>query len=62
VLVELGLAERDGDMLSLVPASGRCDPAASSTYARAEARRRDALERIARAAPRQSRAPAASTM
>jgi hypothetical protein len=62
VLVELGLAERDGDTLCLVPVSGRSDPAASSTYARAEARRRDALERIARAATRQSRAPAASTM
>jgi hypothetical protein len=62
VLVELGLAVRDGDTLCLVSASGRSDPAASSTYGRAEARRRDALERIARAAARQSRAPAASTM
>ena len=33
-----------------------------ATYARAEARRRDALERIARAGAHQSRAPAASTM
>jgi single-stranded-DNA-specific exonuclease len=62
VLVELGLAERDGDMLFLVAASGRSDPAGSPTYARAEARRRDALARIVRAGAHQSRAPAASTM
>ena len=62
VLVELGLAERDGDTLSLAAPSGRSDPARSATYARAETRRLDALERIARAGAHQSRAPAASTM
>jgi single-stranded-DNA-specific exonuclease len=62
VLVELGLAEREGDALCLVARSGKSDPSASATYARAEARRRDALERIARAAGGQSRATAASTM
>jgi single-stranded-DNA-specific exonuclease len=62
VLVELGLAERDGDTVCLVSPSGRSDPARSATYARAEARRLDALERITRAGAQQSRAPAASTM
>jgi hypothetical protein len=62
VLVELGLAERDGARLCLATPSGRSDPATSATYARAEARRRDALARIVRAGARQSRAPAASTM
>jgi single-stranded-DNA-specific exonuclease len=62
VLVELGLAERDGDGLRLVAPRGKSDPSGSPTYARAEARRRDALARIERAGGRQSRAPAARTM
>ena len=62
VLVELGLAERDGDVLCLAAPSGRSDPSRSATYARADARRRDALERIARASAHQSRRPTASTM
>jgi single-stranded-DNA-specific exonuclease len=62
VLVELGLAERDGDALALVATGARSDPMASATYARAEARRRDALERIARAGAHHSRRPAAGTM
>jgi glyoxylase-like metal-dependent hydrolase (beta-lactamase superfamily II) len=62
VLVELGLAERDGDALVLAAHGGKADPAASPTYARLEARRRDALERIARAGAHQSRRPVAGTM
>ena len=62
VLVELGLAERDGDTLCLVSPTGRSDPSTSPTYARADARRRDALERIARAGAHRTRAPAAGTM
>ena len=61
-LVELGLAERDGDTLCLVSPTGRSDPSTSPTYARADARRRDALERIARAGAHRTRAPAAGTM
>jgi single-stranded-DNA-specific exonuclease len=62
VLVELGLAERDGDTLALAAHGRKSDPAASPTYARLEARRRDALARIARAGAQQSRRPAAGTM
>ncbi len=61
-LVELGLAERDGDTLCLVSPTGRSDPSTSPTYARADARRRDALERVARAGAHRTRAPAAGTM
>jgi single-stranded-DNA-specific exonuclease len=62
VLIELGLAERDGDVLCLAAQPGRSDPSSSPTYARADARRRDALARIERAAAHQSRTPAAGTM
>jgi hypothetical protein len=62
VLIELGLAERDGDVLCLAVQPGRSDPSSSPTYARADARRRDALARIERAAAHQSRTPAAGTM
>jgi single-stranded-DNA-specific exonuclease len=62
VLVELGLAARDGDRLCLAAPTGRSDPSASVTYARVEARRRDALERIAHAAAAGTRTPAARTM
>jgi single-stranded-DNA-specific exonuclease len=61
-LVELGLAERDGELLRLASPTGRSDPTASPTYARVDARRRDALERIARAGAHRTRAPAAGTM
>ncbi len=62
MLVELGLAERDGGTLCLRAPGGRSDPTTSPTYARAELRRRDALARIARAGAHQSRTPAAGTM
>jgi single-stranded-DNA-specific exonuclease len=61
-LVELGLAERDGEVLRLSAPAGKSDPSASPTFARVDARRRDALERIARAGAHRTRVPAAGTM
>jgi single-stranded-DNA-specific exonuclease len=62
VLVELGLATRDGDVLRLAAPATKADPSTSTTYQRVEARRRDALERIARAGARRADQPAAGTM
>jgi single-stranded-DNA-specific exonuclease len=62
VLVELGLAARDGDALSLAAPTTKADPSTSTTYQRVEARKRDALERIARASARRTNQPVAGTM
>jgi hypothetical protein len=62
VLVELGLAVREGDELRLSAPANKSDPATSTTYQRLEARRRDALERIAGAAARRATQPVAGTM
>jgi single-stranded-DNA-specific exonuclease len=62
VLVELGLAVRDGERLRLAAPANKSDPATSTTYQRLEARRRDALERIARAGARRAAQPVAGTM
>jgi hypothetical protein len=62
VLVELGLAVHEGDRLRLAAPANKSDPATSTTYQRLDARRRDALERIARAGARRATEPVAGTM
>jgi single-stranded-DNA-specific exonuclease len=62
VLVELGLAQHEGAALRLVAPANKADPATSTTYQRADARTRDALERVARAAARRTEQPLAGTM